>query len=191
MSEVRERYFGSDIEFCAWMRRQGKRMPSYSPTSGFVATDVDLHLHRYMHERDGMGTRHIQSLMMLEVKSRCGDVGQSQRDTLAKVHHCCFCRTPVNHNGQLVRHFGVSFLFLSGTTPDNSEVMQWGRFDQRYVVCRNHVSLEQLYQLMNFEIHPDNFTPQIFRRHHKTSETLEVVEAPLGFKYEKPLIKRS
>ena len=47
---VRERMYGSDTEFCAWMR-SCKDLPSYGDTFGFVASDNDVTVHRYRKPR--------------------------------------------------------------------------------------------------------------------------------------------
>src|SRR5262245_34604620 len=102
---IRQRMFGSDVPFMAWLRRQQKELPSYSANVGFVATDIDLFIHRYLTEIDSRGTREIQALMLIEVKTHSGLPSDSQRDTLAKVHACCPFRA-VDYGGQTIRHFG-------------------------------------------------------------------------------------
>jgi hypothetical protein len=179
----------------AWLRAQQKELPSYSADVGFVATDVDLFIHRYLTGvQDAMGTRDIQALMMVEVKTRGGSVQDSQRDTLAKIHACCGMRE-VDYYGQILRHFGVSFLFLSGTTPDDSDEIIWGRFDRKkadrqHIKCKG-ITRERLFELLRFDRHPDNMSTRAFRRHHLTRELEQVVKAPLGFEYLLKVKKRS
>lgn len=190
---VRQRFHGSDVDFCAWLRAQKDELPSFSSYCGFVASDVDVFVHRYLTEVDGKGaTREIQGLMLLEVKTRGGDLSASQRDTLAK--HNAFHDNRKSFakwlKCQMVRHFGVSLLFLSGTDPDNSSWMQWGRFREDKVVRKN-INRDQLFRLLRFELHPDNLQPRPFRFHHKTQEIVCVGKAPLGFEYEQIVIKRS
>jgi hypothetical protein len=187
--------FGSDAPFMAWLRSQEKELPSYSANVGFVATDVDLFIHRYLTGlQDAIGTRDIQALMMVEVKTRGGNVRDSQLDTLAKIHACCGMRE-VDYYGQILRHFGVSFLFLSGTTPDDSEQMTWGRFDTRKLdrqqIKSRPITKERLFELLRFDRHPDNFSNRTFRRHHLTGEIEQIVKAPLGFEYLVKTKKRS
>lgn len=186
---IRQRYYGSDIPFCAWMRAQKDELPSYSRTYGYVASDVDLHLHVYNTPVDGIGTREIQGLMYLEVKSRGGSVPSSQLDTLSKIN-ATISRKPRQFCRETLRHFGVSILFMSGTTPDDSEELKWGRFDEKRLNVQP-ITKTQLFQLMRFDIHPDSLLPQPFRRHHKTQQILQMVHAPLGFTYQQPVIKRS
>jgi hypothetical protein len=187
--------FGSDIPFMAWLRSQEKELPSYSANVGFAATDVDLFIHRYLTGlQDAEGTRDIQALMMVEVKTRGGSLRDSQRDTLAKIHACCGFRE-VEYCGQALRHFGVSVLFLSGTTPDDSDEIIWGRFDpkkahKQHIKCRS-ITRERLFELLRFDRHPDNLSKNAFRRHHLTREIEQVVKAPLGFEYLRKVKKRS
>lgn len=193
---ARDRLFGSDVPFCAWMRRQ-EELPSDGATCGFAATDVDVLVHRFKENADGLGTRAIQAMMLLEVKTRGAPPTDSQRDTLFK-HMCCLKNRKAirNEAGRIeyVRHFGVSFLVLEGTDPEDSAGMQWGRFDlksdaQRIRWC--DVTVPQLLALLRFEIHPDDFKNRNpFRRHHKTREIIETRNDGL-FPYEHVVVKRS
>lgn len=187
---ARDRIYGSDTPFCEWMRACTE-LPSYSDTCGFVATDNDVTIHRYLTPVDALGTREVQSLMHIEVKTRGGPVHDSQKDTLFK-KHCCMNRPrALRVKGQLVRSFGVSFLFMDNTSPDNSVVMEWGRFDRTgQIFCRG-IDVATLVALLRFDIHPDTLTPQAFRRHHKTRELWVKETAPLGFEYHRPVIHRS
>ena len=191
---IRQRTFGSDTDFMAWLRSQEKDLPSSSSDCGFVATDNDAHVHRYKTAVDKMGTREIQCLMFLEVKTRGGDVPQSQLDTFVKLHHF-IGRRRSKFNKQALLHYGVSFIFLSGTDPENSEVITWGRFERRkgreYEIVRTKITKEQLLQLLRFDLDPDTLSPQPFRRHHKTQYVVRRVKAELGFEYDQIVVKRS
>jgi len=181
---TRARVYGSDTDFMDWVRRQPNMD---SRRDGFVVSDCDCFIHRYMRPVDGIGTREIQALMFLEVKTRNGDLTTSQQDTLSKVDifkgHC---------KKRGIRHFGVSVLRMSDTSPDDSSLIQWGRFrDDGGNLQYREITREQLIGLMLFDLHPDNLTSQPFRRHHKTREIMAVKTAPLGFSYEKPYLKRS
>jgi hypothetical protein len=183
---IRERVFGTDPDFCAWLRRQNKELPSYSKNVGFVASDVDLILHRYLTAVDGIGTREIQALMMIEVKTRNGKPTPSQQDTLHKLNAVSCCSKTIG--GKLIRNFGVSILILSGTDPDNSKTIQWGRFKQvTGEVYYREINLFQLFKLLKFELHPDSLTNQPFRRHHKTAEIRVIEKVPLGFHVERTI----
>lgn len=184
---ARDRMFGSDVPFCDWMRRN-KDLPAFSNTCGFVATDVDLFIHRYLSAVDGKGTREIQAMMHLEVKTRGGVPSQSQLDTLYKIDAC---RRDASVDGQTIRHFGVSIVLLSGLTPDDSQI-RWGRFvTVRRVPVYRPITPRQLIQLMRFDIHPDNFDSRPFRRHHCTRTIMQVVRTPLGFECDEAIVKSS
>lgn len=188
---IRQRIFGSDADFMDWLRCQEKELPSSSVEFGFVATDSDAHIHVYKTEIDSMGTRDIQALMFLEAKTRGGNVTVSQQDTLAKVHACCW-RREVDFHGKIIRHLGVSFIFLSGRNPDDSERIEWGRFDKsKQNIVRRPITKQQLFKLLRCELHPDNLRPRIFRRHHKESKVALIVQAPLGFEYEEIVTLKS
>ncbi len=66
---TRMRSYGQDLPFCDWLRHH-EGLPAVSADCGFVATDVDLAIHRYLTEVSGSGTREVQNLMQLEVKTR-------------------------------------------------------------------------------------------------------------------------
>lgn len=183
---IRARFFGSDPDFCAWLRRQKKELPSYSKNVGFVASDVDLIVHRYITDVDGLGTREIQATMMLEVKTRNGKPTYSQLQTLNLWHQTIYPKKTVDE--KIIRNFGVSILILSGTDPDNSEIMQWGRFNSSTSsIYYRQINKSQLFKLLRFELHPENLTLHPFRRHHKTSEIRVIEQEPLGFHVEKTI----
>ena len=185
--------YGSDVEFCDWMRHC-KELPSFSPDFGFVATDTDILLHRYLTSVDGVGTRQIQCLMHVEVKTREGKPSDSQIDTLSKLH---LFRGERMVNNSHIRYFGVFILCMTNTTPDNSAAMWWCVIPDGQILkdaARLDVRLidkPELIELLRFDRHPMNFSKQPFRRHHKTTEIIENKRSPLGFDYEQKLIKRS
>lgn len=188
-NETRDRIYGEDKPFCDWMRRH-KLLPSKGDDEcGFAATDVDVHIHRFITSVDSLGTRQIQSMMTLEVKTRNGKVHFSQLDTLAKQHMCS--QGQQFFLGQLVWHWGVSIVRLSGETPEDSSLIRWGRFVTPKQVQETDITADQLIDLMRFELHPDTLLPRPFRRHHKTHKFYVQEKAPLGFTYDKPIVKRS
>lgn len=145
-------------------------------------TDADVTIHRYLSEVDGLGTRIVQGIMELEIKTRGGKPTDSQLDTLRKKHATTFTNRCIEIDGNAVRNFGVSVLSLGGTTPDDSKTMLWGRFNGHS--CKmdyRPIDKKHLVSLLRFELHPDNFTPRPFRRHHKTQQVLVQEKTPLGF----------
>lgn len=190
---TRERFYGSDTEFCAWMRSCAD-LPSYSHDFGFVASDNDVTVHRYLTSVDSLGTREVQGIMQVEVKTRTGKPSFSQMDTISKLN--LFSGTKKN-NGVHVTFFGVFLLIMDGTDPDNSGNIWWGCIPRKQTLtdAKNlkwHViNRTKLIQLLRFDIHPQSLTPKTFRRHHKTTEVIETAISELGFEYEKRIITRS
>lgn len=190
---VRERSFGSDVEFCEWMRNCND-LPSYGKDFGFVATDTDLVVHRYLTSVDSIGTREVQGLMQIEVKTRMGKPQPSQMDTLSKLN--LFADEKVV-SGVYVRFFGVYILVLQNTTPDNSSHIWWvkipkGKFysDPKLSVIKQ-IDRGCLIDILRFERHPDNLEKLPFRRHHKTQDIYVDELTPLGFTVERRITKRS
>jgi len=190
---TRERIYGSDTEFCAWMR-SCRDLPSYSKDFGFVASDNDVTVHRYLTAVDGVGTREVQALMQLEVKTRKGKPSASQIDTLSKLN--LFSSEKVV-DGVYVRFFGVFVLVLSGESPDDSRQMWWGTIPKGKMLNNasnmnfKQISKCNLISLLRFDLHPINLSKQPFRRHHKTNEVIVVETTPLGFECERKLVIRS
>lgn len=190
---TRERMYGSDTEFCAWLR-SCKELPSFSEDFGVVASDNDVTIHRYMHAIDGIGSRDVQGLMQLEIKTRQGKPRSSQIDTLSKLN---LFATHKEVKGHHIRFFGIFVLVMSDTTPDNSERMWWGVIPKG-VILKDAKNLKwklidrsTLISLLRFERHPRNFSKHAFRRHHLTQEIHVVEMTPLGFEVEKIIKKRS
>ena len=190
---TRQRAYGSDTEFCAWLRACTD-LPSVGRDFGLSASDNDVTLHRYMTSIDSVGSREVQGIMQLEIKTRQGKPSFSQMDTLSKLN--MFCGERQTKEGH-VRFFGVFVLVLSNTTPDDSPQMWWGQIPKSLVVTDASrlkwqvVNRKTLIELLRFDRHPRTFEPQAFRRHHKTTSTVEVVTAPLGFQYERSVVTRS
>jgi hypothetical protein len=190
---TRQRMYGSDTEFCAWLR-SCKELPSVGKDFGLSASDNDVTLHRYMTSVDAIGSREVQAIMQLEIKTRQGKPTFSQMDTLSKLN--MFCGEKQTKEGH-VRFFGVFVLILDQTTPDDSQKMWWGQIPKSLVVTDasrlkwRMINRETLIELLRFERHPRTFETQAFRRHHKTSSIMQVVQTPLGFSVEKEFLKRS
>lgn len=158
---TRERSFGSDVPFCRWMREQ-KELPSDSKDCGFVATDVDLMVHRYRTSINGVGTREFQKIMHIEIKTRQGLPSESQMDTLSKLN--LFSGSREDSEGHHIRHYGVFVLVLTATCPNSSSKMWWGYIPRKRIVrdardglCWRRISKPRLIKLLKFEIHPRTF----------------------------------
>lgn len=190
---TRARIYGSDTPFCAWMRNCPE-LPSVGSKFGFVASDNDITVHRYKTEVDRLGSREVQAIMQIEIKTRRGKPESSQLDTLCKLNWFSGLK---HHNQQWVNFFGVFLLILSGTTPDDSDKMWWGILPKNDVlndakdVQWKLIGRADLISLLRFDLHPRTFERQLFRRHHKTSEIVTIEQTPLGFYVERKLEKRS
>lgn len=190
---TRERAYGSDTAFCAWMRNCPD-LPSYSPDFGFTASDNDITVHRYLTSVDRVGTREVQGIMQIEIKTRQGKPSASQMDTLSKVNLFSGSK---KIGGVQVTFFGVFVLVLSGTTPDDSEALWWGGIPKMTIITNasslkwNRVDKSMLVKLLRFERHPRDLSEVAFRRRHKTSEIVIVETSPLGYQYERKITHRS
>jgi hypothetical protein len=190
---TRDRIYGEDTPFSAWMRNQG-RIEGTMPSSAFVSSDCDFLIHRYKTVIDSYGTRDIQSQMILEVKTNSAKPRFSQLDSMW-LHHLCanttHPRRKIVDSNRVVVHHGVSFLSLSSTTPANSQKMEWGRFRRSASIEWREITESTLIDLMMFDIHPDNFARNPYRRHHVTKQIDQIVTLPLGFTAPITVTKRS
>lgn len=181
ISSNRPRIFGADVPFLEWLR---ERSGIESRTDGVVVTDTDIIIHQWASgvidaqgKREGL-TRDIQAVMGIEVKTRNGLPTDSQRDTLWK--WCLTIKKQVKYEGWIIRNFGWSFLQLSGLSPEDSQVINWGRFKIEGEILWTEIDLGLLVQLLSFQRHPDNFDKRVFRRHHKTQSLWKMETTPLG-----------
>lgn len=186
---TRDRIFGEGTEFGEWLRRQES-----IPSSKVVATDCDFVIHRHKTDVNGLGVREVQAMMILEVKTRNAEPRFSQLDTMWLNHMCSNTRNPrrnVCHQGKKVFHEGVSVLSLSGTTPENSRAIRWGRFRRAAELHWEFITKEQLLKLLRFELHPDSLTPRPHRLHHATRSIVAIEHMPLGFSVPTIVTQRS
>jgi hypothetical protein len=190
---TRDRLFGSDVPLMAWCREKGKtgELPAYSEECGLVQTDVDAFWHRYKTCIDKMGTRNLQVMMEIEWKTRGGSLTDSQEDTYRKKH--AMILPSLKYHGQELKNFGVTVVCLSGTTPEDSKSIKWGRFIRGRAsgMKWTEISVDQLLKLMRFDMHPDSMNDNPFRRHHKTHKFQMVEKSALGFEVERELTHRS
>jgi hypothetical protein len=191
---VRDRIYGNDVPFSDWCRRMGKQgqLPSVaSDGCAVVLTDVDMTVHRYMTPVDKIGTRQLQALMEVEVKTRNGNPTRSQLDTYAKKHVTTRLVTKVG--GVQVFNYGISFLSFSGTSPDDSESIRWGRFNKNEPnISWKTIDEDTLVKLLRFDLHPDSLQKHPFRRHHYISDAFTRRKVlPLGFEVEETVVVRS
>jgi hypothetical protein len=161
--------------------------------------DSDLWVHKWAEQR----TRHrgynrdIQRLMLCEVKTYWRDMDESQRDTMWNIDRLLRTKAwkdqrlsgmfAVGHlqnvrvvyglraGKPIVLHcYGVHKLRMDGPTPDASNRLEWDN---------KKISVEQLLQLLAFEISPDTFKP-IEDRVHKRLVDQPTLELPWAMRNE-------
>ena len=184
---IKQRIWGQDCDFLAWVR-DNPALPSREGETRLDVQDADTIFHAFMTSVDHIGTREIQAIMLVEHKTRNGRPDDAQRDTLWKLHQFSGQRII---SKQIIRFFGVFVLIFSGTDPDNSTDLLWGRFSPDGNIRFSKISTEELIQLLLFKRHPMNLARQAFRRHHKTTELVIQSVAPLGFPQFEKVIRRS
>lgn len=190
---TRDRLFGSDVAVMSWCREKARtgELPAYSEECGVVQTDVDAYWHRYKTCVDRIGTRELQLFMEIEWKTRGGELTKSQEDTYRKKHATTL--PMLRWHGQELRNYGIAVVRLSGTTPDDSEWIKWGRFIGGQVsgVIWSQITVDQLIQLIRFDLHPDTLKQNTFRRHHKTGVIHTIEKSDLGFEVVREIVQRS
>jgi len=160
--------------FKQWVRSH----PELDSRDGFLIYDADFWVHRYKIH----GSRSIQCLMMVEVKTHGATCDASQDDTLALVNQCLRNRRSNIHGdperrqaaglplklwsklqGRDVstRVFGVHLLTFEGNGPQDSSWIKW---DNR------PISEDQLLGLLSFDIDPDYMRPLDLRIHQRKKE---------------------
>lgn len=125
---------------------------------------------------DLVGARHVDNILLLELKTNGRDVPFAQRDTLWLIDQLRrqLCKGPGGRRSHVVckgprgeprrvRWFGVHVLVLSGTSPSNSAEMFWNgqRIDESTLV-----------EVLRFDRDPDAITRQLdYRRHHRPAQS--------------------
>ena len=151
-----------------------------SRTAGIVRFDLDLLLHRYAGLIDGLGSRDIQCLMFIEVKTYGSRVTDAQRDTLFTLNQVLRNRKPNRHRAKRGAHledhiplaktyswcnkrrvalklFGGHSLRLSAGCPEKSAWIEWDH---------KAIDVDALVRLLRFEIDPDTLEPIDWRRRY-------------------------
>lgn len=164
--------------FGRWMRNE-PRLDSQK--EGLVTFDGDIIVHRYKFYQDKKGDRTIQSLMFVEVKFFNAKLSESQQDTLSLFsqilrnqksnekskpvgklaeNHVPLTKAYSRKSGKMIqlRLFGYHLITLSDSSPDKSKTITW---DYKLI------KLDQLIQLLLFELNPYTLRPMDWRRHHR------------------------
>ena len=149
----------------AWLRKH-PRLDSIKER--LVLNDCDLIVHKYARDRDRVGDREVELLMLVEIKTQGADTERSQRDTLNLAGQMLSNRRTVKGRsieaystakGRMVpvRSFGFHLWQLSGLTPADSQVMHWDR---------KLVDVVTILKLLRFEADPHTLQKFDLRRHH-------------------------
>lgn len=193
---TRERRFGQDTPFCAWIRQ---REDLNASRHSLTVNDTDLVLHKYKTNVDSVGTRSLQLHMWVEIKTYGGMPSSTQRQTLFDYHQmlCDKRRKLVDsmspNSRRSVWHFGVYVLSLSGTTPDDSELIRWCCFNKQGALVERVISRDDLVKILRFDVEPSGYKSigSAMRRHHKNRELIVTERMPLGFDTDVIVRKRS
>lgn len=186
--------------FLGWLRGN-VRLDSI--TTGVVATDCDLWIHKYK----TIDTRDFQFLMLLEIKEHGRAIDKWQRDTLHVANQLlrnrrnknkhqvndgpriCQVHSVLSGKAVNVCCFGVHSLTIHGDGADTStRRLTWDSVKD--------INVDQLERLLLFELDPDDLCeldhrPRGNGGRHKTTEIVKHIEYPIGFTVEKPIIFKS
>jgi hypothetical protein len=153
--------------FDSWVRANGSLD---SVKASLCITDIDFIVHQYRECGDKNGTRLINSMMLIEVKSHGSSMPSAQADTLNKLDQM-LRRAPGQNRGSVhevidergnavqVTYYGLHVLTFSGIGPDDSEEIRWDG---------KKIEKTELERLLRFELHPDTLRVRdvTARRHH-------------------------
>ena len=162
----------AETDFERWFR-ENPLLDSRS--TGLVRFDLDMLLHKYKSLEDGKGSRWVQMMMFVEVKTFSATPSMAQRDTLSMLNQVMRNRRQNIHShprrqagGQVsrvysrllrqdvcIKLFGGHLLQFDQTTPDNSSKIYWDT---------KEISHLQLVQLLTFENDPDRINMKLDHR---------------------------
>lgn len=131
---------------------------------GLSITDSDLWVHRYLTKVDRCGTREINHLMLVEVKTFSATVPFAQADTFAVINAVLhkadgiMIPLPAPQKGvRMIRVWGVHVLRMTDASPEESQYMWWD--DKK-------IDLPMLEEVLRFERDPFTMRKRSDRRHH-------------------------
>lgn len=188
---TREWMYGAERQtpFGRWLRSQGHYLDAVE--HGVTATDVDMHIHKYKDNCDGLGRREVQLMMAVEVKTRGGLPTEAQRQTLFYLHQILGrwrgkLQCSMTGSRKSVWHFGYFVLSLFGTRPDEHEHVVWCQFDDHGRLRRGRtITVDHLLRILRFEVYPTDIDkPLRLRRHHKVTRVVEVIPEGAGRLFE-------
>lgn len=163
-----------------------------SREAGIVRFDIDILLHRYMIKTDWLrGTRTLQCMMFIEVKTHGANVTPSQQDTLSALSQIMRNRRANRHAHKRGRHaadhvppskvwsiaskkkvrlrlYGGHLLRLSDVDPPSSEWITWDN---------KPIDVETLVKLLRFDLDPDTLREADWRR--RSYRRADVDDSPM------------
>lgn len=183
---------GRDGPFSDWLRKH----PGLDANVYWLyAMDVDMIFHKYQVWNDCVGDRTVKLMMDVEVKTFGAVPDEKQRETLY-FRHQILCTKQPRYSTFLKRdvsfwHFGIFVLVMhGGARPDGCDGIDWMQFDTGGILTPRKITVDELVDLLRFDIRPDTFEPVNLRRHHKTQEVMQADWDGL-FPVLRPIIKRS
>jgi len=158
----------SESAFQRWFRAQRE----LDSANGTVVADFDFVIQRY--STPGFG-RSFQCVMFLEVKTNKAMIKSSQSKTLSLAKQLLrnqkaggprieWLQDGPKGSWVRVKHFGGFLLRMSGTSPENSEWMEWNF---------KRINTDQLIRLLRFDTDPITLKAMDWRsNHHHHEKTL-------------------
>jgi len=133
---------------------------------GLSVTNSDLWVHRYMTCVDRVGTRELQHLMLVEVKTHGASEPFAQADTYHALDQVLRQKKKVRvfrlAGGKAwLRCWGVHHLTMSGDDPGSSGWIKWDG---------KPITAGELEEVLRLERSPDTLRPREDRRHHTRSQ---------------------
>lgn len=171
-----------ETPFDRWIRNCSE-LDSSPFKAALAIFDCDLLIHKYVTPTDKLGTRKLQAMMFVEVKSHGSVLTPSQRDTLYIFNQILRNRkrtptkpkipqqaetlpnavySPYNDEIITLRGFGGHWLQMSNNDPVDSEILKWDK---------KRITYEMLIGILRFDLDPDSLKKLEWRRHHKQDPT--------------------
>lgn len=166
-----------ETPFERWMRADEDLDSRHT---GLVRFDLDVLLHRYKFTNDGRGSRSVQAMMFIEVKSFMAEPTAAQADTLGLLDQVLRNRRPNIHSTprRQVQHTllsrayslvwnrevdlwlrGGHLLQMETDAPRDGELLLWDKAP---------ISVPVLKQIFRFEIDADTLYPVDMRRRYRS-----------------------
>jgi len=127
-NNVKRRIYGEGHPIMREIRNR-ESLRSTGSDFSFVCTDVDCLAHIYKSRvEDNIGTRRLQMMWQMEIKTHGARPSFSQQDTFWQHHRFCYCPKGKDINNKRTYHYGVLFLSVNNTCIADSTRIEWGKF---------------------------------------------------------------